>query len=39
MLALCSTNEVPPWFAVQMGSVAKSVAAKILHFLVRTKDF
>ena len=26
-------NEVPPWFAVQMGSVAESVAAKVRLFL------
>ena len=25
-------NEVPPWFAVQMGSVAESVAAKLHYF-------
>ena len=32
-------NEVPPWFAVQMGSVAESVAAKVRLFFELCKEF
>ena len=29
----------PPWFAVQMGSVAESVAAKVKHLFGLFKEF
>ena len=32
-------NEVPPWFAVQMGSVAESVVAKVRLFFELCKEF
>ena len=32
-------NEVPPWFAVQMGSVAESVTAKVRLLFELCKEF
>ena len=35
----CSKTKVPPWFAIQVGSVVETVGAKIRTFSILTKYF